>query len=28
MIIAKLKKYGNKSKKLIEITNFILDRSY
>jgi len=28
MIIAKLKKYGNKSKKLIQITNFILDRSY
>ena len=28
MIIGKLKKYGNKSKKLIEITNFILDRSY
>ena len=28
MIISKLKKYGNKSKKLIEITDFILDRSY
>ena len=28
MIINKLKKYGNKSKKLIEITDFILDRSY
>ena len=27
-IINKLKKYGNKSKKLIEVTNFILDRSY
>ena len=28
MIIDKLKKYGNKSKKLIQITDFILDRSY
>ena len=28
MIIDKLKKYGNKSKKLIETVNFILDRSY
>ena len=28
MIINKLKKYGIKSKKLIEITDFILDRSY
>ena len=28
MIINKLKKYGSKSKKLIEITDFILDRSY
>ena len=28
MIIDKLKKYGNKSKNLIEITDFILDRSY
>ena len=28
MIISKLKKYGRKSKKLTELTNFILDRSY
>ena len=28
MIINKLKKYGNKSKKLIQVTDFILDRSY
>ncbi len=28
MIINKLKKYGSKSKKFIEITDFILDRSY
>ena len=28
MIIEKLKKYGSKSKELINITNFILDRSY
>jgi len=28
MIIEKLKKYGVKSKELINITNFILDRSY
>ena len=28
MIIKKLRKYGSKSKKLIEITDFILDRSY
>ena len=28
MIIKKLKKYGSRSKKLIEITDFILDRSY
>ena len=28
MIIKKLKKYGSKSKELINITNFILDRSY
>ena len=27
-IIKKLKKYGSKSKELINITNFILDRSY
>ena len=28
MIIERLKKYGSKSKELINITNFILDRSY
>ena len=28
LIISKLKKYGIKSNKLINITNFILDRSY
>ena len=28
MIIEKLKKYGSRSKELINITNFILDRSY
>ena len=28
LIINKLQKYGSRSKKLIEITNFILDRSY
>tara|TARA_B100002051_G_scaffold227303_1_gene223326 strand:- start:964 stop:1836 length:873 start_codon:yes stop_codon:yes gene_type:complete len=28
MIISKLKKYGNKSIKLVEVTNFILDRSH
>ena len=28
MIIKKLKKYGSRSKKLIKITDFILDRSY
>ena len=28
MIINKIKKYGNKSKKLMEITDFILRRSY
>ena len=28
LIIKKLKKYGNKSKKLIETINFILNRSY
>ena len=27
-IISKLKKYGNKSRKLVELTDFILDRSY
>ena len=27
-IINKLKKYGKKTKKLIEVTDFILDRSY
>ena len=28
MIISKLNKYGNKSKSLCEVTDFILDRSY